>query len=113
MKEFEQEKDKREIDHFKIQNEHISQINDGLMKENTMLKQDLQEVNKNYAELIQVEEEAIKRIKAIQEENVQLEKDKEDLKQKLKHMQKELNMLQRKSHSLDGLTTMPKAAMRL
>ena len=33
MKEFEQEKYRREIDNFKIQNEHISHINDGLMKE--------------------------------------------------------------------------------
>ena len=60
MKEFEQEKDRREIDHFRIQNEHISQINAGLMKANMMLKQDLQEVNTNYLELIQVAEEAVK-----------------------------------------------------
>ena len=79
MKEFEQDKDKREIYHFRIQNEHISQINDGLMKENQMLKQDLHEVNKNYSELIQVAEEAVKRRKVVQEQNVQLVKDKEEL----------------------------------
>ena len=50
MKEFEREKGRREIDHFRIQNEHISQINDGLKKANMMLKQYLQEVNKNYSE---------------------------------------------------------------
>ena len=52
MKEFEQDKQRREIDHFIIQNEHMNQINDGLMKSNRMLKQDLQEVNKNYSKLI-------------------------------------------------------------
>ena len=56
MKEFEHDKDKREIDHFIIQNDNINQINDGLMKENRLLKQDLQEVNKNYSELIEVAE---------------------------------------------------------
>ena len=113
IKEFVQGKDKREIDHFKIQNEHISQINDGLMKANKMLKQDLQEVNNNYAEFIQVVEEAVKRRKVMQEQNVQLEKDKEELKKKLNHMQKELNRLQRNSHALDGLSTLAEANMRL
>ena len=44
-----------------------------------MLKQDLHEVNKNYAELIQVAEEEVKRKKVMQEQNVQVEKDKEEL----------------------------------
>ena len=113
IKEFKQEKYRKEIDHFKIQNEHISKINDGLMKANKMLKQDLQEVNNNYAEFIQVVEEAFKRRKVMQEQNVQLEKDKEELKQKLNHMQKELNRLQRNSHALDGLSTLAEANMRL
>ena len=78
-----------------------------------MLKKNLQEVNKNYAELIQVAEESVKRRKMIQEQNVHLEKDKQELEQKLKHMQKDLNRLQRKSHALDGLATLAKAARRL
>ena len=113
MKEFEHDKDRREIDHFIIQNEDINQINDGLMRENRMLKQDLQEVNKNYSELIEVAEEVVKRRKVMQEQNVQLVKDKEELEKKLKHMQKELNRLQRKAHALDGLATMAEAARRL
>ena len=78
-----------------------------------MLKQDLQEVNKNYAELIQVAEEAVKTKKVIQEHNVQLEKDKEELEQKLRHMQKELNMIRGKSQALDGLSTLAEASRRL
>ena len=70
-------------------------------------------VNKNYAELIQVVEEAVKRRRVIQEHNVQLENDKEELEQKLRHMQKELNMLRRKSQALDGLATLAEAARRL
>ena len=83
------------------------------MKENKMLKQDLQEVNKNYGELIQVAKEAIKRRKVIQEHNIQLEKDKEKLEQKLKHMQKEMNSLRRKSQALDGLANLAEATRRL
>ena len=49
----------------------------------------------------------------MQEQNVQLGKDKEDLEKKLKHMQKELNMLQRKSHGLDGSATLAEATRRL
>ena len=47
MKEFEKDKQNNEIEQFKLQNEHINQINDSLMQANKMLKQDLQEINKN------------------------------------------------------------------
>ena len=57
MKEFEKYKHNKEIYQFKLQNEHVNQINDSLMQANKMLKQDLQEINKNYSELVQVEEE--------------------------------------------------------
>ena len=63
MKEFEKDKQNKEIEQVKIQNEHISQINGSLMRAKKMLKHDLQEINKNYSELVQVVEEAIKRRK--------------------------------------------------
>ena len=113
MKEFEHDKDRREIDHFIIQNEHINKLNDGIIKGNRMLKKDLQKVKKNYSEFIQVAEEAIKRRKVIQEQNVQLVKDKGKLENKIKHMENELNRLQIKSHALDGLATLVEVARRL
>ena len=113
MKAFEQVNNRREIDHFIIQNEHMNQINDGLMKANRMLKQDLHEVKKNYSELIEVAEEVVKRRKVMQEQNVQLVKDKEELEIKLKDMQKELKRLQIKAHALDGLATLVEVAIRL
>ena len=48
---FDKDKLSKEIEKFKLQNEHINQINDSLMQANKMLKQDLQEINKNYSEL--------------------------------------------------------------
>ena len=56
MREFEKDTQSREIEQFKLQNEHINQINDSLLKKNKILKQDLQEINKNYLYLAQVEE---------------------------------------------------------
>ena len=88
MTQFERDKKKRKIDQFKIQNEHINQINDSLMQANRMLKQDLQEVNKNYSQLVQVEEEEMKRRKMMQEHNIRLAKDKEELEKKLSQVQK-------------------------
>ena len=72
------------------QNEHLNKINDQLVKANTMLKEDLQEVNQNFAELIQVSEEAVKRRRLMQEEKDQLMKDKEELTVKLCGMQKDI-----------------------
>ena len=59
-----------------------------------MLKEDLQEVNQNFAELIQVSEEAVKRRKLVQEEKDQLMKDKEELKVNPRDMKKEIRRLQ-------------------
>ena len=43
--ELKQDKENIEIDQLRILNAHLNQINEQLVKENTMLKQDLQEVN--------------------------------------------------------------------
>ena len=51
--------------------------------------------------------------KVMQEHDVQLVKNKEELQKKLKHMEKELNSLQRKSHALDGLVVLAEAARRI
>ena len=78
-----------------------------------MLKEDLQEVNQNFAELIQVSEEAVKRRKLAQEERDQLLKDKEELTTKLCGMKKEIRRLQAESSALDGLATLAEATRRI
>ena len=60
-----------------------------------------------------VADEALKRRKMVQEQNIQLVKDKEQLERRLSQMQKECNILQRKAHVLDGLATLAEAARRL
>ena len=96
MIQLKQSKEYREIKQLRRQNEHLNQINDQLVKANTMLKEDLKEANHNFAELIQVSEEAVKRRKLVQEEKDQLMKDKEELRVKLRGMKKHIRRLQAK-----------------
>ena len=70
-------------------------------------------MNKNFAELIQVSEEVVKRRKLVQEEKDQLMKDKEELTAKLRGMKKEIRRLQANSSALDGLATLAEATRRI
>ena len=48
------DKQYKEIEQLRRQNDNLNHINDQLVKSNTMLKEDLQEVNQNFTDLIQV-----------------------------------------------------------
>ena len=78
-----------------------------------MLKEDLQEVNQNFAELVQVSEEAVKRRKLVQEKKDQLMKDKEELTTKMRGMKKDIRRLQAKSSALNRLATLAEATRRI
>ena len=78
-----------------------------------MLKEDLQEVNQNFVELVQLSEEAVKRRKLVQEEKDKLMKDKEELKTKLRGINKDIRRLWVNSSALDGLATLVEAARRI
>jgi len=78
-----------------------------------MLKEYLQEVNQNFAELVQVSEEVVKRRKLVQEEKDKLMKDKEELKTKLRGINKDIRRLWVNSSALDGLATLVEAARRI
>ena len=107
------DKEHREIEQLRRQNEHLNQIDDQLVKANTMLKEDLQEVNQNFPELIQVSEEAVKRRKLVQEEKDELIKDKEEMTVMLCGMKKDIRRLHAKSCALDGLATLAEATRRI
>ena len=78
-----------------------------------MIKEYLQEVNQNFAELIQVSKEVMKRSKLVQEEKDHLMKDKEELVVKLSGMKKDIKRLQAKSCTLDVLATLSEATRRI
>ena len=113
MMDLKQDKENREIEKLRRQNAHLHKINNQLVKENTMLKKDLKEVNQNFVELIQVLEEAMKRRRLEQKVKYQLVKDKDELTVKLCCMQKDIKRLQEKSCVLDGLATLAEVARRI
>ena len=60
----------RSVKQYKYQLEYMQETNDGLVMENRRLREDLDEVNSHYQELIAVSKEALKR-KEIQSLNLQ------------------------------------------
>ena len=54
---------RKALHHYKILISHLNHLNDQLVNENRMIRQDLEDINSNYAELVRVIEEAVKRIK--------------------------------------------------
>ena len=57
---------------MKLQNEHLNQVNVSLMQTNKMMKHDLQEINKNYLEMVHLVEEVVKIIKITWGHNIHL-----------------------------------------
>ena len=62
-KAFDSEKEnlQRSVKQYKYQVEYMQEMNDGLVMENRILREDLEEVNNHYQELIVVSREALKR----------------------------------------------------
>ena len=58
---FEKENLQRSIKQYKYQIEYMHEANDGLVTANMILREDLEEVNSHYQELIIVSREALKR----------------------------------------------------
>ena len=53
----------KDLHHYKPQNTHLNNLNDHLVNDNHMIRKYLEEINSNYAKLVQVVEEAVKRRK--------------------------------------------------
>ena len=70
-------------------------------------------INSNYAEIVQVFEEVVKRRNTAQETNDKLLKQNQELQDKVLAMEKELSRLQRRSQALDDLTMIVEFSRRL
>ena len=57
------------MQHYQKQNGHLNHINDQLVKANSMIRHDLEDMHTNCVELAKVSEEAVKRRKLAQQEN--------------------------------------------
>ena len=110
----------RALRQYKYQMEYLQETNDGLILVNKRLREDLQEVNDHYQELIAVFKEALKRkrttdlqctelkktVKILQQEN-------EELQRKIADMEKEQKRAKKKSQALDGITLLAEVAKDL
>ena len=62
--------------------DYLQETSDGLILANKRLREDLQEVNDHYQELITVSKEALKRKRSTDEQSVELKQNVNDLQQK-------------------------------
>ena len=102
-----------DLHHYKPQNTHLNNLNDHLVNDNHMIRKYLEEINSNYAELVQVAEEAFKIRKMAQETNDKLLKQNQELQENVPAIEKEISPLRRRSHALYGLTMLTKVAHKL
>ena len=104
---------KKSLHQYKIQNEYLNDANDKLTQVNRRLREDLEEVNVHYQELIIVTNEASKRKKNAQSQIEDLTKRNEELLNKFQELEVEQVRLLKISQALDGLTMMVEAVFQI
>ena len=78
---YEKENLQRSIKQYKHQIEYMHETNDGLLTVNRRLREDLEEVNSHYQELIAVSKEALKRKRQTENQFIDLRKTIQELTQ--------------------------------
>ena len=95
-------------------------VNDGMILENKILIEDLQELNDHYQELTTVSKEALKRKRATDLQCTELKQTVRDLQQqneeltrRLADMEDEQKRAKKKAQALDGIALLAEAAKDL
>ena len=104
---------RKALHHYRAQNSHLNHLNDQLVNANRMIRQDLEDINANYVELVRVTVEVVKRRKTAMEENAELLKQNQTLQDRLPAVEEELARLRKRSQALDGLTILAEATWNL
>ena len=98
----------------------MQETNDGLVMENRRLREDLDEVNSHYQELIAVSREALKRMrntegqfKMLKQTIKYLQQQNEELTRKMAEMEVDKLKARRKSQALEGIALLAEAAKDL
>ena len=121
-KSFDLEKEnlQRTIKQYKHQVEYMQETNDGLVMANRRLKEDLDEVDSHYQELIAVSKEALKRKRNTKSQFTMLKQTIKDLQQQneeltIKIANMEANQLKarRKAQALEGIALLAEVAKDL
>ena len=116
----EKENLQRSIKHYKYQIEYMQETNDGLVTTNMKLREDLEEVNNHYQELITVSREALKRKRKTESQFTMLKQTIQDLQQhneeltgKIPNMEIDQLKARRKAQALEGIALLAEAAKDL
>ena len=111
---------KRAIKQYKHQIEYMQETNDGLITANKRLREDLEEVNDHYQELIAVSKEALKRKRSTDLQCAELKKivrslqqQNEELTKRIIEMEAEQQKARKKAQALDGIALLAEAAKDL
>ena len=83
------------------------------MQANRRLREDLEEANANYQELITAAKKVLRRKKLTQQQNKELIKHNKELQDKVQMMDAEYTRLKKRSQALDGLTILADAARHI
>ena len=106
----------RSIKQYKYQIEYLHEANEGLVTASRTLREDLEEVNSHYRELITVSKEALKRKRQTQSLFIELKQTIQELTQQNQEMSKRVEDLEayhrkarRKSQALEGIALLTEA----
>jgi len=121
-KTFDSEKEnlQRSVKQYKYQIEYMQDTNDGLVIANRKLREDLEEVNSQYQDLITVSREALKRKRQIERQFTEWkqtiqdrQQHNEELTRKIADMETDQLKARRKSQALEGIALFSEAAKDL
>ena len=104
---------KKSLTYFKDQNGYLNDANEKLMIANKRPREDLEESNASYQELIIASKEVLRRKRVTQQQNKELMGQNKELQTKIQTMDAEYTRLQRISQALDGLTMLSGASKKL
>ena len=110
----------RTIKQYRHQMDYMQETNYGLILANKRLREDLQEVNEHYQEIITVSKEALKRKKSTDLQCTELKQTVRDLQQqneeltkRVVDMEDEQKRSKKKAQALDGIALLAEAAKDL
>ena len=116
----EQENLQRSIKQYKYQAKYMQETNDGLVIANRNLREDLEEVNSQYQEIITISREALKRKRktkiqfTVLKQTIQdLQQHNEELTRNIADMETDQLKARRKYQALEGIALLAEAAKYL
>ena len=104
---------KKFLQYCKEQNRYLNYSSENLMTANRRLREDLEEIDANYQELITVSKEFLRRKRDTEQQNEELISINKELQDQIRSTEAEHFQLQKISQALDGLMILVEATRKL